>query len=170
MRTTPFSAAAPYTDFPNRSSWGTEPTEYAPMPIDTLPLDCCSSDVLVSSVPTPVSAPPRSNIVGPLPVVMGIVRVLNLNEDQRCPSPSPSVVLERRRIEAVPTTGRFGTVGGMESSTSAEMITGMPPLLIMNAAWTSDTMVVTTGKKEKKIVCSRRLDGWKKSAYWRWKR
>ena len=167
MRTTPFSVAAPSADFANRSSWPTEPTEYAPMPIDTVPLDCCSSnDVPVSSVPAPVSAAPRPvrNVVGPLPVVMGIVRVLNLNEDQRCPSPSPSEVLERRRNEAVATTGRFATVRDMQSSTSAEMITGMPPLLIMYAAWTRDTIVVTTGeKREKKIRSPDGREGEKKN-------
>jgi hypothetical protein len=49
-------------------------------------------------------------------------------------------------IDALATTGKLATVRDMQSSTSAEMITGMPPRVIIYAACTRDTMVVTTGK------------------------
>src|ERR1700677_1894378 len=90
----------------------------------------------------------------PASVVIGIVRVLNFHVDQRWPSPSPPFAesLERRRKEAVATTGRLATVSDMQSSTSAEMITGMPPVLMMYAACTRDTIVVTTGL-EKNFSC-----------------
>lgn len=62
MRTTPLSSRrAPSTalvPFANSSSGSTEPREYAPMPIDTVPFDC-SSAVPVSSVSVPVFASTR---------------------------------------------------------------------------------------------------------------
>jgi hypothetical protein len=58
-------------------------------------------------------------------------------------------------IDAVSTTGKLATVRDMQSSTSAEMMTGMPPRVMIYAAWTRDTMVVTTGKRRSE----RRLRG-----------
>src|SRR6266702_628732 len=172
MRTTPllssrrpssfFFSAVASTDlvpFANSSSGPTEPREYAPNPMDTVPLDC-SNDVPVSSVAVPASAStaapaaprltvpkPVVKIVVPTPVEGGSVRVLNLNEDQRWPAPSPlEESPERRRIQAVATTGRLATVSDMQSSTRAEMTTGAPPLVMMYAAWTRDTLVVATGR------------------------
>ena len=166
IRTTPpFSSLripVPSTDLANNSSsWATEPTEYAPMPIDTDPLEC-SSPVPVSSV----VVVPRSAVVLPVPKAVekyvpppvppaavvdneGKVRVLNFHVDHRWPSPSSPLPFEEsmRRQEAVATTGRLATVKDMQSSTRADMITGIPPLLMMNAACTSDTIVVTTAQK-----------------------
>src|SRR5260370_37967977 len=83
----------------------------------------------------------------------GCVRERNFHDDQRWPSPSGSsmraAVLERRMIDAVAMTGKLATVRDMQSSTSAEMRTGMPPRVIMSAACTRDTMVVMTDKKTK---------------------
>lgn len=75
------------------------------------------------------------------------MRDLNFHVDQRWPSASAlAEPFLSRRKEAVATTGRFATVSDMQSSTSAEMITGIPPLLMMYAACTRDTIVVTTDK------------------------
>ena len=95
-------------------------------------------------------------VVPPPLVERGMVRALNLHMDQCWPSlfnKSP----KRRRKEAVATTGRFATVSDMPSSTSAEIITGMPRLLIMYAACTRETNLVMTTKGFFLFVCSRNL-------------
>jgi hypothetical protein len=77
----------------------------------------------------------------------GAVPVRNLNDDQRWPSSaSGELTPEMRRSEAVATTGRLATVSDMQSSTSAEMMTGIPPSVMIYAACTRDTIVVTTTK------------------------
>ena len=84
------------------------------------------------------------------PEPAGCVGERNFHDDQRWPSPSGSgsraAVVEKCLMEAVATTGKFATVRDIQSSTSAEMMTGMPPRVMMYAACTRDTTVVTTDK------------------------
>lgn len=118
-------------------------------------------------------------LMPPKPVVKCVVppgccvRVRNLNEDQRWPSlsgfASRGLTPEIRRRDAVATTGKLATVSDMQSSTSAEMMTGIPPVVMMYAAWTRETTVVTTAEMEvnKQI---RRCGRGRRSTYLRWKR
>ena len=158
MRTTPGlsslgGTSTAFVPSAKTSSGSTEPSEY-PIPTDTVPFDCSPAELLVSSVaswstvaPLRLTAPrPVVKYVVLLSVVIGRVRVLNFHVDQRWPSPSPSFEDPSRRKEAVATTGTLATVSDMQSSTSAEMITGMPPRLMMYAACTSETIVVTTSR------------------------
>lgn len=98
--------------------------------------------------PTPLLMPPKPEVK--CVVAPGCCdRVRNLNEDQRWPSSSSrELTPEIRRRDAVATTGKLATVRDMQSSTSAAMTTGMPPVVMMYAAWTRDTTVVTTAEME----------------------
>ena len=61
-------------------------------------------------------------------------------------SSSSEGALEKCLIVAPSTTGKLATVRDMQSSTSAEMTSGMPPRVMIYDACTRDTMVVTTDK------------------------
>ena len=50
----------------------------------------------------------------------------------------------RRWMRKVATTGTFATVRDRQSSTSAARMTSIPPVVMMYAAWTRETMVVIT--------------------------
>ena len=73
-------------------------------------------------------------------------RNFHVNEGPSSSSRSREGALEKCLIVAPSTTGKLATVRDMQSSTSAEMITGMPPRVMIYDACTRDTMVVTTDK------------------------
>jgi len=117
-----------------------------------------------------------AGLLMPIPVDQFVVApgtcvpVRNLKEDQRWPSPSGfasrTLVPVRLRMDAVATTGKLATVSDMQSSTSAEMMTGMPPVVMMYEACTRDTMVVTTAETEVSVRTLAR----RRASYLRWKR
>ena len=84
------------------------------------------------------------------PRITFVRRDLKRNEENCWPSLSVVVggIVERRDqntpIRAVATTGTFATVNDIQSSTSAEINTLLPPVRMMYTPCTIDTIVVTT--------------------------